>query len=43
MQLSIFLEPAKKDPTKEVKDLKKAIWYIDRRIKEIENKEGEKN
>lgn len=33
----------KKDPTKEVEDLKKAIWYIDRRIKEIENKEGEKN
>lgn len=25
----------KKDPTKEVEDLKKAIWYIDRRIKEI--------
>ena len=33
----------KKDPTKEVEDLKKAIWYIDRLIKEIENKEGEKN
>ena len=26
----------KKDPTKEVEDLKKARWYIDRRIKEIE-------
>ena len=33
----------KKEPTKEVEDLKKAIWYIDRRIKEIENKGGEKN
>jgi hypothetical protein len=29
----------KKDPTKTVEDLKKAIWYINRRIKEIE--EGE--
>lgn len=28
----------KKDPTKEVEDLKKAIWYIDRRIKEINEK-----
>lgn len=26
----------KKDPTKEVEDLKKAVWYINRRIKEIE-------
>ena len=26
----------KKDPTKEVEDLKKAEWYINRRIKEIE-------
>ena len=26
----------KKDPTKEVEDLKKARWYIDRRIKEIQ-------
>lgn len=26
----------KKDPTKEVEDLKKARWYIDRRIKEVE-------
>ena len=26
----------KKDPSKEVEDLKKARWYIDRRIKEIE-------
>ncbi len=27
----------KKDPTKEVEDLKKARWYIDRRIYEIES------
>lgn len=26
----------KKDPTKTVEDLKKAIWYINRRIKELE-------
>lgn len=26
----------KKDPTKEVEDLNKAIWYINRRIKEIQ-------
>lgn len=26
----------KKDPTKEIEDLKKAAWYINRRIKEIE-------
>lgn len=26
----------KKDPAKEVEDLKKAKWYIDRRIKEIQ-------
>lgn len=28
----------KKDPTKEVEDLKKAAWYINRRIKELEEK-----
>jgi len=28
----------KKDPTKEVEDLKKAIWYIQRKIKLIEDK-----
>ena len=26
----------KKDPTKEIEDLKKARWYIDRRIKELQ-------
>lgn len=31
----------KKDPTKEVEDLKKARWYIERRIKEIEEASGE--
>lgn len=29
----------KKDPTKEVEDLKKARWYIDREIKRLEAKE----
>lgn len=27
----------KKDKSKETEDLEKAIWYIERRIKEIEN------
>lgn len=27
----------KKDPSKEIEDLKKAEWYIKRRIKELEN------
>lgn len=31
----------KKDPTKEVEDLKKAVWYIERRIKEIEEAPSE--
>ena len=26
----------KKDPAKEIEDLKKAIWYINRRIQELE-------
>lgn len=26
----------KKDPAKEVEDLQKAIWYINRRIRELE-------
>lgn len=30
----------KKDPTKEVEDLKKAEWYIKRRIKELEEASG---
>lgn len=29
----------KKDPYKEIEDLKKAKWYIDRRIKELLEKE----
>ena len=28
----------KKDPRKEVEDLKKAIWYIERRISQLEDK-----
>lgn len=30
----------KKDPDKEIEDLKKAKWYIDRRIKELLEVEG---
>ena len=26
----------KKDPDKEIEDLRKAIWYVNRRIKELE-------
>ena len=26
----------KKDPAKEVEDLRKAVWYIERRIRELE-------
>ena len=36
----------KKDPTKTVEDLNKAIWYIQRRIYELENfskESGQKN
>lgn len=29
----------KKDPTKEVEDLRKAIWYIQRRIYELQREE----
>lgn len=29
----------KKDPTKEVEDLNKAVWYINRRVKQLEGKE----
>lgn len=32
----------KKDPDKEVEDLQKAVWYINRRIKEISNEEVQK-
>lgn len=30
----------KKDPAKEVEDLRKAVWYIERRIRELEEKDG---
>ena len=30
----------KKDPAKTVEDLRKAIWYIERRIKQLEETEG---
>ena len=26
----------KKDPTKEIEDLKKAAWYLDRKIKQLQ-------
>ena len=26
----------KKDPTKEIEDLKKAVWYLDREINRLE-------
>lgn len=28
----------KKDPSKELQDLKKALWYLDRKIQNIEKK-----
>lgn len=28
----------KKDPNKEIEDLEKAIWYVERRIKEVKDK-----
>lgn len=31
----------RKDPEKEVQDLKKAVWYINRRIQEIEKEHAE--
>lgn len=32
----------KKDPDKEVEDLQKAVWYINRRIKELNHEEVQK-
>ena len=32
----------KKDPAKEIEDLKKAAWYIQREIKNVENRNNEK-
>lgn len=29
----------KKDPSKEIEDLKKAIWYINRKIQKLSNEE----
>lgn len=31
----------KKDPAKEIEDLQKADWYINRRIRELEQKEND--
>ncbi|MCI0528115.1 MAG: DUF3310 domain-containing protein [Nitrospira sp.] len=33
----------KKDPATEIQDLKKAVWYINRRIEQLENGLGEKH
>ena len=33
----------KKDPTKKIEDLKKALWYVERQIKYEESKLGEIN
>lgn len=30
---------AEKDPAKEAEDLKKAIWYLERRIRQVEGEE----
>lgn len=30
----------KKDPSKEIEDLQKARWYIDRRVKELLEEDG---
>ena len=30
-----------KDPAKDIEDLKKAAWYLNRRIKQLENKHGD--
>jgi hypothetical protein len=32
----------KKDPNKEIEDLQKALWYIERRIKELEEQNTQK-
>ena len=33
----------KKDPNKEIEDLEKAIWYVNRRIKELCEQKGSKD
>ena len=30
----------KKDPSKELQDLKKALWYLDRKIQNLENEKS---
>lgn len=36
--LKYIVRSGKKDPAKEVEDLKKALFYLDRKIKNLENK-----
>ena len=35
--LKYLVRAGKKDPNKKLEDLKKAVWYINRKIKNIEN------
>ena len=35
--LKYILRAGKKDPNKEAEDLKKAIWYLNRRLTQLEN------
>ncbi len=35
--LKYLLRAGKKDPSKELEDLRKARWYLDRHIKNLEN------
>lgn len=32
----------KKDPAKEIEDLKKAVWYLNREVMRLEKSKGEK-
>ena len=36
--IKYIIRAGKKDPNKEIEDLKKAIWYMERKIKILENK-----
>lgn len=38
--LKYMLRAGKKDPSKEVEDLEKAIWYLKRKIKKIRNEKS---
>lgn len=36
--MKYLLRAGKKDPTKTIEDMKKAAWYLDREIKNLESK-----